>query len=175
MNAETNIINTLCDEWGIEKSKILQTANRFFIDYKKFSARIKKLDQNVLEYQIKYLISDDKINVGYHISDYENPSIYFTFMNNYVEQLSNKKKGIIFFNEDFIYGVLGDKTLLNESEFKKFLDGLKKTDLELKYKSQDSISVGKKKITNVYQFTVFHKFNVQVVSDFFNKKEFQKI
>lgn len=121
------------------------------------------------------MLADNNIHVGYHLSDQEAPSLYFSFINNYVENLANSKKGIIFYNEDFIYGMLGDAKLLDEKEFKKFIEGLKKTDMELKYKSQETVSVGKKKIAGVLQFTIFHKFNVQALTDFFVKNKFSKI
>ena len=175
INNESGIINTLCDEWGVEKSQILHTANRFFTDYKKFGARIKKLDQTLLDYQIKFLLSSNTFQVGYNQSDQENPSIYCSFVNNYAEELVNNKKGIIFFNENFIYGSIGNPELLAESEFKQFLDVTKKQGVEMKYKSQNQVSVGKKKITNVFQFMIIYDFNVEQLLNFFKTKNFGKI
>jgi hypothetical protein len=176
INYESNIINSLCDDWGVEKSKIIQTANRFFTDYKKFGARIKKLDQALLEYQIKFILTNSEIQVAYHLSDYENASIYISNMNNFCEELAKTKKGVIFYNEDFIYGMIGDPSLLHEENFKKFLDTNKKDGTELKYKNQSSVSVDKKKkINGIYQFTIFHRFNTNVIGEFFNNLKFTKI
>ncbi len=36
LNEETTVINNLKDLWGINQNEIVQTANRFFNDYKKF-------------------------------------------------------------------------------------------------------------------------------------------
>ena len=175
INNESNIINSLCDEWGVEKSQILQTANRFFTDYKKFGARIKKLDQAVLDYQMKFLLSSDTFQIGFNQSDQENPSIYCSFVNSYAEELVKNKKGIIFFNENFIFGLVGSPELLNEAEFKQFLESTKKQGVEMKYKSQNQVSVGKKKITNVFQFMIIYEFNVDQLLNFFKSKNFGKI
>lgn len=35
MNQETDILNQLCKEWGVEQDKITDTASRFFNGYKK--------------------------------------------------------------------------------------------------------------------------------------------
>jgi hypothetical protein len=115
-------------------------------------------------------------SVGYQVSDHENPSIYCSFMNNFVEELSKENKGIIFFHEDFVYGMIGNQKLLEEVNFKKFLDSIKKEGVEMKYKSQNSISVDKKKkISNVYQFMVIHKFSVNALSEYFKGLGFGKI
>jgi hypothetical protein len=175
INNESKIINSLCDEWGVEKSQILNTANRFFTDYKKFGSRIKKLDQTVVDYQMKFVLSSGLFQVGFHHSDQENPSIYCSFVNNYAEELSNKKKGIVFYNENFIYGLIGSQDLLKEEEFKQFLETTKKQGHEMKYKSQNQVSVGKKKVQNVYQFMIIYDFNPEQLLNFFKSKNFGQI
>lgn len=175
INKESEIINSLCDEWGVEKSMIFQTANRFFTDWKKYGTRIKKLDEKVLDLQIKLLLASSDMKVIYHNSDHENPSVYISLMKNYAESLNNSKKGAIFYNDDYIYGMLGDPSLLPEANMKKYLDSLKKENVDMKYSSQSTVSVDKKKKVNVYQFMVFHKFTSNVLSDFFKSYGFNKI
>jgi hypothetical protein len=154
----------------------LQTAQRFFTDYKKNTTKIKKLDEKLLDYQMKLLLASNDMRVAVNNSDHENPSVYFSFLNNYADQLVNSKKGVIFYNEDFIYGLIGDPTLLQESEFKKYLESNKKENVELKYKSQNSINIDKKKkINNVYQFMIIHTFNVNNLTEYFNTLKFSKI
>lgn len=45
MNEEQDIMNQLCDTWGVDQSQILPTANRFFNEYKKLSNVTKNQDQ----------------------------------------------------------------------------------------------------------------------------------
>lgn len=175
MNHETKIVNSLCEEWGVEKTKILQTAHRFFTDYKRFSNRIRVLDQSLIDYQTKFVLSNPNLRVAFKYSDEENPSIYFSFVPPHVEELMKNKKGIIYYNEGFIYGLLGDPTVMNEPEFKKFIDSTKKSDAEIKYTVKDTVVYEKKKFSKVMQFTVFNKFNRQTVEKFFVDKGFTSI
>jgi|TARA_B110000285_G_C15121395_1_gene617380 alanyl-tRNA synthetase len=45
LNADQDIMNALCDTWGVDQTQILQTASRFFNEYKKLSAETKRQDQ----------------------------------------------------------------------------------------------------------------------------------
>jgi hypothetical protein len=97
-------------------------------------------------------------------------------MNNYAEELNKVKKGIIFYNEDFIYGMLGAPELLNEEDFTKFVNSLKKEGVNFKHTTQKSVSLGKaKKVNNIYQFMIIHKFDPAVLSGFFANLKFNKI
>ena len=134
------------------------------------------MDQSLIDYQLKLILANNSIEVAYSKSDHENPSVYCSNMNNYAEELVKSKKGIIFFNEDFIYGMIGNPALLNEADFKKALEANKKQGVELKYKSQTSISLDKKrKVNNIYQFMIIHKFNVSTLNELFNSFKFTKI
>jgi hypothetical protein len=173
INEETKIINGLCDEWGIEKSKISETASRFFNGYKKYQSKINKLDQTLLEYQVKFILLDPNNQVGYHLTDHEEPRIYFSNMDAFAEQLFNAKKGIIFYNDGFVFGMLPDLSL--EKPFKEFFESHKVSDVELKYKSQNSVAIDKKKKVEIYKFSVFHKFNLTTLANFFNRENWIKI
>lgn len=48
MNSEMDIMNQLCDTWGVDQTQILPTAIRFFNEYKKLSTVTKKQDQQIL-------------------------------------------------------------------------------------------------------------------------------
>lgn len=42
LNEEHEILQKLCDQWGVDQTQILPTASRFFNDYKKLSTQAKK-------------------------------------------------------------------------------------------------------------------------------------
>lgn len=44
LNEEHEILQKLCDQWGVDQLQILPTASRFFNDYKKLSSQTKKQD-----------------------------------------------------------------------------------------------------------------------------------
>lgn len=153
---------------------ILDTANRFFTGYKKYSTRIIKQDQTMLEYQMKLLLASNA-SVGYHLSDQENPQLYFGQLDAFAEQLVKAKKGVIFYNEGFVFGMIGDPTAFPEKDFKEYLEKIKKEGTELKYKGQNSVKVDKKKSVDAYKFTVFHKFTPLQLTEYLNKDNFMKL
>jgi alanyl-tRNA synthetase len=48
LNQEADILNGLCEEWGVEQEKIKDTASRFFNEYKRLGTVTKKQDQQIL-------------------------------------------------------------------------------------------------------------------------------
>jgi len=53
MNKETILLQDLGKLWGIDQTQILQTAKRFFDDYKRLTTVTKKQDAQILELQMK--------------------------------------------------------------------------------------------------------------------------
>ena len=44
LNTDQDIMNQLCETWGVDQTQILQSADRFFNGYKKLTAETKRLD-----------------------------------------------------------------------------------------------------------------------------------
>lgn len=57
MNGEQDIMNNLCNIWGIDKSEIFMTASKFFNDYKKLSVQTDKQKQTILDLQVKCILN----------------------------------------------------------------------------------------------------------------------
>ena len=108
--------------------------------------------------------------------------------------LVKAKKGIIYYNEGFIYGLFGDKSLINEKEFKTFCENFKtkenkdkkeekkdekkedKKENKFKYAVQEKLTVGKKNvIKDIYQISCFTNFNVKELQDKFKELGFKEI
>ena len=53
MNKETILLQNLEKLWGIDQSQVLQTAKRFFDDYKRLTTVTKKQDAQILDLQVK--------------------------------------------------------------------------------------------------------------------------
>jgi len=101
-------MNSLCDTWGVDQSQILPTATRFFNEYKKLSTVTKKQDQQILNLQVKYLLSSQAENKFFFVkSDQESPTLYFSFLPQFAAKLKETEKGIIYLGENFILGLLG--------------------------------------------------------------------
>jgi len=129
LNKDTTIINELTNMWGIEQRLIVQTAARFFRESKTFKNQLSNEQKKGISLQIKYLANVDKISKGYSISEEENPTMYFSFLNPHAKTIKESGKGIIYLNNKFIYGVLSDnsqidlnalKNIINEGQEKKF-------------------------------------------------------
>jgi hypothetical protein len=151
----------------------METASRFFNGYKKYQTKIDKLDKTLLEYQVRFILMDPNNNVGYHLTDHEDARIYFSTMDVWAEQLVSKQKGIIFYNDGFVFGMLPDLGL--EKSFKEFFETTKVEGTEMKYKSQTTVNVDKKKKVDIYKFSVFNKFNVSALTQFFTREKWTKI
>lgn len=119
MNEEQEIMNSLCATWGVDQTQILPTANRFFNEYKRLSNTTKKQDQQILNLTVKYVISStEEAKVFYVRSEQDSPTLYFSFLPQFADQLKTQEKGVIFSGENFIIGLLGkeNKELVKELE-----------------------------------------------------------
>ena len=135
-----------------------------------------------MEFEIKSMVSEENIKIGTIKSDEANSQIYFTNCPLYLNYLVKAKKGIIYYNEGFIYGLFGDKSLINEKEFKAFCESFKtkgskdKGENKFKYAVQEKVKIGKKnEIKNIYQISCFTNFNVKELQDKFKELGFKEI
>lgn len=55
LNEEASVINALKDLWGINQTEIVQTAKRFFEDYKKFEKETQTQKINLLSMHVRYI------------------------------------------------------------------------------------------------------------------------
>jgi hypothetical protein len=97
----------LCNTWGVDQASILPTATRFFNDYKKLSSTTKKQDQQILNLQMKYLLKDDN-KVFYVRSEHPDPTLYFSFLPQFAEEMQKLGKGVVFLGGNFALGLLGN-------------------------------------------------------------------
>jgi len=86
LNSEHNILQKLCETWGIDQSQLLQTADRFFKDSKTLKNQGPKQDQHILKLQMKCVFNSPG-TVHYVKSDQPNPNLYFSFLNQYAKDL----------------------------------------------------------------------------------------
>jgi len=108
MNKEMDIMNALCDTWGVDQTQIEPTAIRFFNEYKRLSNETKKQAEQIVNLQLKYALkSDDKF--FFAKSEHEAPTLYFSYLPSYAAQLKEHGKGFVFFAPNFIFGLVGIK------------------------------------------------------------------
>lgn len=85
LNDEHQILQNLCDQWGVDLTQIVPTASRFFNDYKKLSNQAKKQDQQILNLQVKFALKDAEHAVHFVRSVQPDPTIYFSFLPQFAE------------------------------------------------------------------------------------------
>lgn len=160
--------------FSVERHDLISTAERFFDGYKKYSNRADKLEKNVIELQIKLLITNPEVKIATVISDKKDASIYFSNMDAYAGELSKNKKGIIFYNDKFVYGLIGDKTLVNDAELKKVLEEAKKGEKPMKFNAMNTVKLGKTPINDVLKFSAICQFKQQNITDYFANNNWTK-
>ena len=157
---------------------MIETGQRFFDGYKKFQTRAEKLEIQVLDLQVKFICQNPDIKVAFVLSDKKDPSIYFSNMDAFAPVLSKHKKGIIFYNERFVYGLIGDKTLINDVELKQVLEESKSKnfkDKALKFNSKNSVKVAGTPVNNILSFSAICTYNLKNITDYFEKNNFNKL
>jgi alanyl-tRNA synthetase len=122
---ETNkIIADVCNLWQIDPTMIVATAKKFFLDFKKQDNRAKKLEGDILNYQIKYLAESQNVLVGSIKSDME-ASFYLGRMGSIAGMLQPNSKGIIINAENSLIIFTSTAALIDINKFKLAIEANK--------------------------------------------------
>lgn len=76
------------------------------------------------------------MDLGLVMSDQPDPTLYFSFLNGYAEEMKKLKKGIAFLGDTFIIGILGNPGVWNPKNIMEYLTG-KNGNEEKKEKRKD--------------------------------------
>lgn len=110
MNNEVRIINDLSRMWTIPPNQIVNTAERFFKDYKKLSSDVSQKQIKIISLEVRNALMSEAQN-SYTISDEPDATVYHGFLQNHAAELKAKQKGIVYIGAKFIIGLLGHKKL----------------------------------------------------------------
>lgn len=158
LNEEHDILQKLCDQWGVDPTQIVPTASRFFNEYKKLSGQTKRQDQQILSLQLKCALNAAPA-VHFVRSEQPDPTIYFSLLPQYAEALQKAGKGVVFIGDTFVLGLLGSPALLEVAAVEAVCkEGSSK---EVKSRQQDQVKFdfkekGKKPVVTkgVCQFSI---------------------
>ncbi|OMJ66344.1 hypothetical protein SteCoe_36834 [Stentor coeruleus] len=139
LNDEDSILYNLTKLWGISQNEILSTAERFFQGYKKLEELTRKQQEKILALTVRSILDDTNSKLAIVNSDQITPTLYFSILKEHAQDMKKAGKGVVFVGEKFLYGLLGDKRVL---DFDGFLEVLKRSNNQAKIKVQDK--VGKK-------------------------------
>ena len=133
LNYDTDILNQVCDLWSVPKGQIIETADRFFKDFKKMDKELTEKQKTILGLEMKYMI-DAKEKLVFTRSEEKNATIYFSFLANYAKGLKDGGKGVVYVGEKFIYGILGDAKEIDLEAVQNYFE--KFEDINMKYSSR---------------------------------------
>jgi alanyl-tRNA synthetase len=102
MNKETMLLQDLCKLWGIDQPQILPTAKRIFEKSKKLGTQTKKQDGQILDLQMKCLLNGSSTKFVFD-SDHNDPTVYFSNINQYAIPIKERSKGVVFLGNSFIF------------------------------------------------------------------------
>jgi len=121
LNVKNQILNKLCELWGIEESMITKTAERFFKDFKRLTSETKDQSLQILNYQVQLTTVHPAARVALFMTDEKDPTLYFSNLEPYAAKLKDAKKGIIFLGDNFIIGILGDPKAFDPKTLNQFI------------------------------------------------------
>ena len=108
--------------------------------------------------QVKFALKDDK-NVHFVRSDQPDPTIYFSFLPQFAEEIQKREKGIVFVGDNFVVGLLGKPILLEVAKLEALCK--ENSSKEVKARTQDQVKFdfkekGKKPVVTkgICQFSI---------------------
>ena len=107
LNEEDAILHHLCKMWKISPGEVVGTAERMFQGYKKMDEASRKEKEKMLGMTVKWIIRENHLGKVLVNSDQQEPTIYFSFIKNHLEDLRNAQKTIVFVGSNFLYGISG--------------------------------------------------------------------
>ena len=142
LNEETMIISDLTKMWSdISQDKLVPTATRIFKEYKKFRTEIDDNTKSLLGLEVRYVCDVDKITKAVVSSKEEDPTIYFSFLENHAKQIKDSKKALVYVGKGFIYGVCAEENMVDLPKLEALLKEGGKNE-KLKIASKKKVGVG---------------------------------
>ena len=169
LNEETSIINEITRIWSIPANQVVDDSQRKFKEYKKLHAEVTDLQRRILTNQVRYVLDVTSVSCGYVRSSESDPTLYFSFMPNYAQELHGSKKGIVFQGNNFVYGFFGFEKEIGLEELKKLCgEGTV-------VKTQNSIGSKKTAIKGILVLSITSKNDLPNLFSHFEKLSFKEL
>lgn len=173
------MVNLVCNEMGgVSREKIVEYSKTVFTEWKHLESELKRQRENVFATQMKLVLSESNKSPLVMIkSDYDQPSFFLSSFNPYFPELNKLKRGVCFFNGDFLHIALGNKSLFNLEELKASMKDLTGKEYSVENKNlkiMDKIKAGEKSkdtLPDAINFTMFlPKVDVNKVVSYLSSK-----
>lgn len=138
MNTESQILDDLCESWGVNQDQIKDTASRFFNEYKRLSAETKKQEQKIMELQIKSVLKDATQKTFFVRSDQDSPTLYVSYLPQFAQAFKDEGKGVVFFGDAFAVGLFGSADLVNLAQLEEMCASM--SSKQIKVMKKDKVS-----------------------------------
>lgn len=114
MENQTNMIQNLCTNLSVQREHVVDTATYFFKQSLKLQKKVVQYAEKIQKYQMEMILtsSNDK-NLFLFSSEELTATLYITTIPNYMLYMKENKKNVIFIGETFIYGFMGDNTIID--------------------------------------------------------------
>jgi len=117
---------------------------------------------------MRYLLSSEVQN-GFYKSDESSPTLYFSFLNAFAADLKAKGKGVVYFGDNFITGLLGEPKPELFEALKAFAGE------KAKAKSTNSVSFKNKEVKKSKPVKTSDIMSFQVIGDKDQKFDIEKL
>jgi len=172
LNMETGILDELCDLWSVSEGQIMDTAKRFFKEYKRLNNETDKQNKKILDLQIKFILDNDRYKSSVVLSDQDNPTIYFSQMGIYFPDFQAKEKDLVIVGNTFLYGILFNKENLDLTQLKEELMKVNpQANIKIAAKGGSNKKGGKGGV-DVVQFSYTGNVNVEKTLKYLQEKGF---
>jgi alanyl-tRNA synthetase len=120
-NVEKSILTTMQSSWTVTLDEMVTTGDRFFTGYKKLSTQCTKQSEKIIALMAKTLLLDDTQKLIVVASDAASPTMCISGLPVFAKGFAEKKKGIVYVGETWMYGLLGDTTAYDTAPLVKWL------------------------------------------------------
>jgi len=165
LGQEKMLLKKLEDMWKVPQNMIFETAGRIFNESKRFERDLEEAQKKILNLEVQTLIFNDKLQKLIIVSKEADPTIYFSHIGNFAEELKRTKKSIAYVGKTFVFIFAGDGDATLAPELSKFL--------ELNTKTLNQLKVKGKPVKDVLVLTVSHNAKIKDPSKFLESKGFQ--
>lgn len=170
LNKETTLIHDLTKLWKIDQDQVIPTGQRFFNEYKRQTTLISKMEIQVLNLQVKCILSSGD-SIGYVHSDHPNATLYFSFLASFAEDLKKAGKGVIFCGDNFVNGLIGEPKDFNLDELKEYLNEGQEN---LQCRQANKVAFKNKEVKKAKAVTTKDILSFSFQGKDFNKERFDK-
>lgn len=167
LKQEKELLLGLQNLWGVSQNMILPTAQRFFVQNKKVVKELDDATKKIMLLELQILTTNPKINKLIINSNESDPTIYFSHIGNFAEEIKREKKSIVYIGKTFIFGLFGDDDKALAEEIQKFL--------EIPVRQINQLKVKGKAVKDVLVLSAVSQTKIKSPLKFFEEKGFSAL